>query len=110
MFEKMTSDMLEAAKRVEPLVNQFTADIVEDARRLMCMDAPLTSPITDQAQIQAIRRIRSQVQEFEKQLADVHQALLAAAQAISWTWVVPGDIESELTRVQDPAKSPAAKA
>jgi hypothetical protein len=105
VFEKMTTDMLEAAKRTEPLAKRFVADIAEDAQRLLSRDAPLTSPLTDQAQIAAVRRIRSQVQEFEKQLADVHQALLAATQAISWTWVLPGDIETELTRVQETGKS-----
>jgi hypothetical protein len=109
VFEKMTFDMLEAAKRAESLVNRFAANITEDAQRLLSMDAPLTSPLTDQAQIEAVRRIRSQVQDFEKQLADVHQAILTAAQAISWTWVLPGDIETELKRVQDTAKPPAAK-
>jgi len=106
----MTSDMLEAAKRVEPMVNRFVAQVAEDAQRLLGMDAPLTSPLTDQAQIAAVRRIRSQVQDLEKQLAEVNQAMLAAAQTISWTWVLPGDIETELTRVQDAAKPPAAKA
>lgn len=105
VFEEITEQMQEAARAVEPLVRQFAARIAEDSERLQGSDAPLVAPLTDQSQIQTVRRIRGEVRELEKQLADVHQKLLTAAQAISLHWVIPGDIDDELKRVSEAPKS-----
>ena len=84
-------------RTIEPLVKEFAAQIAEDSQRLRGSQAPLTAPLTDASQIQTIRRIREQVAELEKQLADAHQRMLNAAQAISLHWMVPGDVDDELS-------------
>jgi hypothetical protein len=100
MLSDITGTMQGTAEKIEPLVRRFVADITRDLEQLQAVDAPLDAPLADPHQHDAVRRIRARVEAFEHAMAEIHQALVTDAQRIALNWLLPGDPQNELDKVE----------
>ena len=100
MLSDITGTMQTTAEAIEPLVRRFVADITRDVEQLQAVDAALDAPLTDPHQHEAVRRIRGHVGAFEHAMAELHQSLVTDAQRIALNWILPGDAQKELDKVE----------